>query len=130
METLWNLSPVSLQIKQIYAQFIFPVQFKYLKQRILQRLENGADIGLIRGALLNTFSCFTGKLRVLLKLFILSLTPVGGLTHRIMTVCLLAGLLSSPSFLLPLPLLSLPSLPSPSLLLGFLPTNIYVPGTF
>ena len=31
METLMNLSSVSLQIKQIYTQFIFPVQFKYLK---------------------------------------------------------------------------------------------------
>lgn len=61
METLMNLSAVSLQIKQIYAQFIFPVQFKYLKQRILQCLENGTDTGLIRGSLLNTFTYFIGE---------------------------------------------------------------------
>lgn len=81
METLMNLRSVSLQIKQIYAQFIFPVQFKYFKRRILQCLENGTETGLIRGALLHTFTYFTGEQRTFL-LSVLPLTSVDSLNLR------------------------------------------------
>lgn len=74
-----------LQIKQIYAQFIFPVQFKYLKERILQCLENGTDTGLMRDVLLDTFTYFIGEQSTFL-LFVLALTSVDSLNHRIIDI--------------------------------------------
>lgn len=61
MKILLNLSSVRLQIKPIYTWFIFLVQFKYLKQRILHCLESGTDSGLIRDTLLNIFTHITSE---------------------------------------------------------------------